>query len=84
MERMDKQISREEMLQMRENGMTNKEIARSLDISYATVHRYIGSQPQGLRADYGSVVAYVHSTPKEPEKEKTAGRQTTRSRRSRS
>lgn len=42
-------ISRSELLTMREMGMTNAEIARSLDTTPATIIRYIGLQPAGLR-----------------------------------
>lgn len=38
-------ISKSEMLQMREQGMSNRDIANVLEISKATVFRYIG--PQG-------------------------------------
>lgn len=37
-------ISAEEMLAMREDGMSNHDIAASLDISVVTVRRYIGKQ----------------------------------------
>ena len=40
-----KQVSREEMMRMRESGMTNMDIANSLGISYPTVYRYLGAQP---------------------------------------
>lgn len=33
-----------EMLELREQGLSNHDIARSLDISYETVRRYIGNQ----------------------------------------
>jgi predicted transcriptional regulator len=39
------EVSRSEMLQMREQGLSNKDIANVLEISAATVFRYIG--PQG-------------------------------------
>lgn len=38
-------ISKSELLQMRADGMTNQEIADSLDVSYMTVLRTIGNQP---------------------------------------
>jgi AcrR family transcriptional regulator len=37
-------VTAAEMLQLREQGMSNHDIAASLDISVATVRRYIGSQ----------------------------------------
>ena len=43
------EVSQQEMLYMRDEGMTNKEIAEHLDISYATVLRYIGAEPKKKR-----------------------------------
>lgn len=37
-------ISADEMLRMREDGMSNHDIAAALDISIVTVRRYIGKQ----------------------------------------
>lgn len=37
-------VTPSEMRTMRENGMSNHDIAKSLDISYQTVLRYIGQQ----------------------------------------
>lgn len=48
------EISLEELKQLREEGLTNKQIADRLDINYVTVKRYLGKQPDGLRAAYGS------------------------------
>ena len=42
-------VSKSEMLQLREQGFSNKDIANLLEISYATVCRYIG--PQGGRME---------------------------------
>lgn len=42
-------ITPAEMLTMREEGLSNRDIANILDISYATVVRYIGKQ--GCRMD---------------------------------
>lgn len=39
------EIDREEMLKMRDNGMTNMDIANCLGITRQTVLRYIGPQP---------------------------------------
>lgn len=36
------QITASEMLEMRKQGMSNHDIAKSLEISYPTVLRYIG------------------------------------------
>lgn len=39
-------ISVQEMLEMREQGLSNREISERLDISYASVCRYIGRNPR--------------------------------------
>ena len=47
------QITASEMLEMRKQGMSNHDIAKSLEISYPTVLRYIGKQGghmEGLEA----------------------------------
>lgn len=43
--RLTNSVSVDELLKMRESGMTNFDIARSLDVSVNTVRRYIGNQP---------------------------------------
>ena len=43
------EVSQSELLHMRESGMSNKEIANALDVSYQTVLRVIGKQPPNLR-----------------------------------
>lgn len=49
-----KDIDVQTMLNMREqDGLTNREIAQRLDINYATVIKYIGKQPDMLRAEPG-------------------------------
>ena len=45
MRRLTDQVSVDEMLKMREAGMTNQDIANSLNASVITVRRYIGTQP---------------------------------------
>ena len=49
----------EQMKQMRSNGKSNSKIAKELGLSETTVVKYIGLQPTGCRADYGSIVAHV-------------------------
>lgn len=44
MRRLTDQVSVDEMLKMREAGMTNQDIANSLNASVITVRRYIGTQ----------------------------------------
>ena len=45
-----KDLSIDELLGMRNAGMTNTDIANALDISYASVYRLIGKQPGSMRA----------------------------------
>lgn len=56
-------ISKSEMLQMREQGMSNKDIANVLEISKATVFRYIG--PQGGRME--NLAAFEERKPEKVE-----------------
>lgn len=49
------EVTATEMMRMREEeGLSNAEIAQRLDLHYATVHKYIGKQPEGIRAPMGS------------------------------
>lgn len=43
------EISVSELLQMREEGMSNQEIADALDVSYYTIVKYIGGAPKSVR-----------------------------------
>ena len=43
-----------ELLAMREQGLTNYQIAERLGVTYRTIVSYIGPQPKGLRAPMGS------------------------------
>lgn len=43
------EVTKGEMLRMREQGLSNRDIAKCLDIHYATVYNYIG--PQGGRME---------------------------------
>lgn len=59
-------VTAAEMLEMREQGMSNHDIAKSLDISPETVRRYIGQQ--GGRME--NLAAFAnHPTRKKTEKE---------------
>ena len=42
-------VSKTELLTMREQGMTNNEIAESLGIDRSTVYNYIGGMPEELK-----------------------------------
>lgn len=55
-----------EMLQLRAQGMSNHDIAKSLDISVATVRRYIGAQGQRMER----LAAFADAKP-EPKKNET-------------
>lgn len=46
------EVSINEMLHMRESGMTNREIAQNLGVSYAYVLKLIGKQPPELTAQF--------------------------------
>lgn len=46
-------VSISELEQMRENGMTNQEIADAIGVSYQTIRKLIGRQPPGLRKPGG-------------------------------
>lgn len=50
---LDKEISIPELLQMRENGMSNPEIAEALDVSPNTISRYIGRGPRSKNRNRG-------------------------------
>lgn len=41
-----KEVSIDELAKMRESGMTNRDIANTLNVSVATIYKYIGAQPQ--------------------------------------
>lgn len=56
-------VSRSEMLQLREQGLSNRDIAGLLDVSVATVIRYIGTQ--GRRMD--SLAAFTPPKMKQEE-----------------
>lgn len=57
-------ISVNEMLEMRKQGMSNKDIARVLEISYQTVYRYIGGQ--GRRMESMAALEPVKAKEAEP------------------
>lgn len=53
-------VSKSEMLRMRAEGLSNKDIAKCLEIHPATVYNYIG--PQGGRMD--NLAAFAEPKPK--------------------
>ena len=60
------EVSIEEMRTLREEGLSNREIGRRLDVSYETVRKYLGNQPKGIRAVYGSLRRPVEEAPVTP------------------
>lgn len=56
-------VSKSEMLRMREQGLSNRDIANLLEIHIATVYNHIG--PQGVRMD--NLAAFDEPKPKEVE-----------------
>lgn len=44
-------VSMDELLQMRKDGMSNMDIAHRTGVSKATIYRYLGPQPKGIRYD---------------------------------
>ena len=58
-------VTAQEMLQLREQGMSNHDIAKSLDISYATVVRYIGRQDGHMEG----LAAFKDTPPRKEENE---------------
>jgi len=47
--KLSNELTLDELNKMRENGMTNRDIAESLGVSISTIYRYIGPQPSSLR-----------------------------------
>lgn len=65
-----KDMDRGELLAMREQGMSNREIADSLAVSYQTIYRLIGKQPQEMNAytrRCGKAAPRLHAMPAEEE-----------------
>lgn len=55
----------ETMLQFRKQGMSNVMIANRMGISYATVHKHIGSQPAEITKIYTEAGVKIHQIRKE-------------------
>lgn len=56
-------VTKSEMLQMRAQGLSNKDIAKCLDIHVATVYNYIGKQGERME----SLAAFNEQKPQEVE-----------------
>ena len=63
-------VSMEELLQMRQDGMSNQEIANRLGVSKATVYRHLGAQPKGIR--YSRMKVDAPAMPAKQDEEKPA------------
>ena len=64
-----KEISKDEILRMRENGMTNTDIANAIGVSYATVYRWLGKQPPAPKVTRSYQPAIQDKEPRVPEPE---------------
>lgn len=53
--RLDLDVTVQEMLRLREEGMSNKQIAGQLDVHYNTILRYIGKEPRKHKNERGDV-----------------------------
>lgn len=58
--RLSMDVSTSEMLRLREEGMSNSQIAAQLDVSHKTILRYIGKEPRETKdnkpkTEYGAV-----------------------------
>lgn len=62
-----KEVSLQELQEMREQGMSNYQIAESLNCGYSTICRYLGRNPENLRT-YGKQRENPHKLeePQEP------------------
>lgn len=63
-----KTVSLQELQGMRDSGMTNREIAESLDVGYSTICRYLGRGASWTRAPYGSLKTKAKDVEKPVEK----------------
>lgn len=79
-ERLSKSISMSELMQMRDSGMSNQQIADSLGVSYHTVLRYLGSTRKYQRHDKEDKPTKKSKSiqPKQPEQSQPAPIETQR------
>ena len=63
-------VSMDELLQMRQGGMSNQEIANRLGVSNTTIYNYLGRQPAGMR--YSRMKVDAPALPAKQNEEKPA------------
>lgn len=63
-------VSMDELLQMRQDGMSNQEIANRLGVSNTTIYNYLGRQPAGMR--YSRMKVDAPALPAKQNEEKPA------------
>lgn len=71
-----KDVSIDELKQLREEGYSNREIADCLDVSEVTVYRYIGKMPKELKARRYSEAAKERECKRREKATHKAARQT--------
>lgn len=75
-----KEVSAGELLHMRDEGMSNRDIANALDVSYQSVLRAIGKQPPRVRKPVAYSMAETASPLSERDKGKPDAHLSVRSR----
>ena len=63
-----KSVSLQELQELRESGLSNREIAQRLDVVYSTICRYLGKGASWTRAPYGSLKTKATDVEKPVEK----------------
>lgn len=63
-------VSMDELLQMRQDGMSNQEISNRLGVSNTTIYNYLGRQPAGMR--YSRMKVDAPALPAKQNEEKPA------------
>lgn len=63
-----KTVSMQELQEMRDSGLSNREIAERLDVGYSTICRYLGRGKEWTRAPYGSLKTKAKDVEKPVEK----------------
>lgn len=63
-----KSVSMQELQELRDSGLSNREIAEQLDVGYSTICRYLGRGKSETRAAYGSLKTKAKDVEKSVEK----------------